>query len=180
MLETLKTKYAGVPVWVWALMGVAGLALFLQRRKAKSATQKTATNAAAAQTSTDLTSASALANMFTTAGLMPYSGGNTYVNTSTPAPVQPEETVTVNVGKDQTVGELVKELRANGYPGFNWSDFWALNPNIVNDYGLTINSALHDWQFTHWWTPVTVYKPGTKMGLPISGDNPNPTPIPSA
>ena len=167
LMETLKAKYAGVPVWVWALLGVAGLALILQRRK-KAATQKTATTAAGAQTSTDLNTASALANMFTTAGLMPYSGGNTYVNTTASAPVAPEETVTVNVGKGQTVAELVKELRANGYPGFTWADFWALNPDIVNQYKLNWTGPGKDWQFTSWSTPVTVYRPGTKMGLPVS------------
>lgn len=165
LMTTLKQKYAGVPVWVWALLGVAFLAIILQRKKTM--TQKTATKAAGAQTSTDLTTASALANMFTAAQPMPYMGGNTYVNTTAAAPVKPEETVTVNVGKGQTVNELIKQLRENGYPGFNWADFWALNPGITDQYKLAWQPN-KDWQFTSWSTPVTVYKPGTKMGLPIS------------
>ena len=164
LMSTLKTKYAGVPVWVWTLLGVAGLAILLQRKKA---TQKSATTAAGAQTSTDLGTADQLKNMFTTAGLMPYSGGNTYVNTTATAPTTPEETVTVNVGKNQTVGELVKELKSNGYPGFNWADFWALNPGIADSAKLEWQPN-KDWKFTQFSTPVTVYKPGTKMGLPVS------------
>lgn len=167
IMDTLKQKYGGVPIWLWTLLGIAALAIFLQRRKSKS-TQKSATTAAGARTSTDLTSASQVANLLTTAGLMPYSGGNTYVNTTAPAPVTPEQTVTVNVGKGQTVGELVKELRSNGYPGFTWADFWALNPDVVDKYKLSWTGPGKDWQFTGWSTPVTVYRPGTKMGLPVS------------
>jgi hypothetical protein len=153
---------------ILALVGVIGLALWLQRRNRLHPTQKKSTDSAADQTNSDLGSASALANLFNVAGLMPYSGGNTYVNTTTPVP---EQTVTVNVGKDQTVGELVEELRNNGYPGFNWADFWSLNPGIVSSAAMEWQPN-KDWKFTQWSTPVVVYKPGTKMGLPVSGNAP--------
>lgn len=169
IMDTLKQKYAGMPLWVWTALGILGLGLWLQRRNSGKLTPDKSADNAARQTNTDLGSASALANMFNVAGLMPYSGGNTYVNTTTPVP---EQTVTVNVGKDQTVGELVDELRKNGYPGFSWADFWALNPGIDSQYAMEWQPN-HDWKFTQWSTPVTVYKPGTKMGLPVSSDAPS-------
>lgn len=75
---TLKQKIGPLPTWAWALGGTIVLALVLINRKNKNAQSK----AAADQTNSDLGSASELANLFNIAGLMPYQGGNVYVNTT--------------------------------------------------------------------------------------------------
>lgn len=80
---TLKGKLGPLPVYVWAGLGTIALALYLMRKKSKNANQ---TNAAADQTNSDLGSAAELANMFEVAGLMPYQGGNVYVNTTVSGP----------------------------------------------------------------------------------------------
>lgn len=74
----LTGKYAGVPGWVWFALGTGGLALFLTKKK-KSAPSTSSGNA------TDLGSASELANLFQVAGLMPYQGGDVYINQTFPA-----------------------------------------------------------------------------------------------
>lgn len=77
--DTLKSKLGPLPVWAWTLLGSIALALFLIRQKSKSASTK----AAADQTNSNLGSAAELANMFEVAGLMPYQGGDVYINTTT-------------------------------------------------------------------------------------------------
>lgn len=76
--KTLKSKAGPLPVWGWALFGTIALALVLIRRKNKQGQTK----AAADQTNTDIGSAAELANMFNIAGLMPYQGGDVYINTT--------------------------------------------------------------------------------------------------
>jgi LysM repeat protein len=76
-LGTLKSKAGPFPIWVWAAFFTALVAIVMLRRKNKSTTE-----AAADQTNSDLGSAAELANMFTVAGLMPYQGGDVYVNTT--------------------------------------------------------------------------------------------------
>lgn len=78
--ETLKSKLGPLPVWVWTLLGTITLALFLISKKNKGDTSQ----AAADQTNSDLGSAAELANMFEVAGLMPYQGGDVYINTTQP------------------------------------------------------------------------------------------------
>lgn len=85
-VSTLKSKLGPLPVWAWAGLGTALLAIVLIRRKAKADSQ----SAAADQTNSNLGSASELANMFAIAGLMPYQGGDIYVNTTNTSP--PPET----------------------------------------------------------------------------------------
>lgn len=80
-LATLKQKAGPFPIYVWALFGTAALALWLIHNKNKAASSDS-TSAAADQTNSDLGSASELANMFEVAGLMPYQGGDVYVNTT--------------------------------------------------------------------------------------------------
>jgi hypothetical protein len=75
---TLKAKAGPLPIWAWAGLGTILLALVLMRKKSKSGQ----TQAAADQTNADLGSAAQLANAFTVAGLMPYQGGDVYVNTT--------------------------------------------------------------------------------------------------
>jgi LysM repeat protein len=84
-MDTLKGKLGPLPTWVWALLFTAGLAVFLIHRKSKAAASDTST-AASGQTNSDLGSASELANMFEVAGLMPYQGGDVYVNTTVSNP----------------------------------------------------------------------------------------------
>jgi hypothetical protein len=92
--ETLKEKRGGLPTWAWALVFVAILALYLKHKKSTgSAATQASTNAAAQQSASDLGSAANLANLFNVAGLMPYQGGDTFVNTTQtvtpPAPPTP-------------------------------------------------------------------------------------------
>lgn len=90
--ETLKSKLGPLPVWVWTLLGTIALALVLINRKNK---ESDTSKAAADQTNSDLGSAAELANMFTVAGLMPYQGGDVYINTTTeqnPPPSKPKPT----------------------------------------------------------------------------------------
>lgn len=72
---TLKQKFYGVPVYVWALGGIMGLALYLKRKKSTNSSDQ----AAADQTNSNLGSAGQLSNQFWVAGLMPYQGGDVYV-----------------------------------------------------------------------------------------------------
>lgn len=78
-MATLKTKAGPLPIWAWAGLGTILLALVLMRKKSKSGDTS---KAAADQTNADLGSAAQLANMFTVAGLMPYQGGDVYINTT--------------------------------------------------------------------------------------------------
>lgn len=82
ILGTLKGKLGPLPVYVWAGLGTIALALYLMRKKSKA----NQTSAAADQTNSQLGSAAQLANMFTVAGLMPYQGGNVYINTTDESP----------------------------------------------------------------------------------------------
>lgn len=81
--STFKQKAGPLPVWAWAGLGTIALALYLMRKKSQTANS---TTAAANQTSTNLGSAAELANMFEVAGLMPYQGGNVYINETNGAP----------------------------------------------------------------------------------------------
>lgn len=79
--STLKQKAGPLPVWAWAAIGTVLLAAFMIFRKSKSSST-TNDQAAADQTNSNLGSAAELANMFEVAGLMPYQGGDVYVNTT--------------------------------------------------------------------------------------------------
>lgn len=79
--ETLTEKRGPLPTWVWALLGTGLLAVYLiHRKKAAGANPATAAQQAQTNAATNLNSAAELANMFQVAGLMPYQGGNVYVN----------------------------------------------------------------------------------------------------
>jgi Tfp pilus assembly protein FimV len=81
-LDALNKKTGPLPLWAWGAGAalVAGWYFIRQKNAAGNSTQ-----AAADQTNTNLGSASELANLFEVAGLMPYQGGNTYVNVTEPA-----------------------------------------------------------------------------------------------
>lgn len=84
--SSLKAKLGPLPVWAWAGIGTIILAVFLMRKNAKANAQ---TQAAADQTNSNLGSAAELVNMFEVAGLMPYQGGDVYVNTTVTSPSTP-------------------------------------------------------------------------------------------
>ena len=77
IMDTLNQKTGPFPLWVWGVGGALGAGYYFLRQKNSSSNS---TQAAADQTNTDLGSASELANLFEVAGLMPYQGGDTYVN----------------------------------------------------------------------------------------------------
>jgi hypothetical protein len=91
--STLKGKLGPLPIYVWALLGTAALALFLINRKNKAAASGS-DQAAADQSNSDLGSAAELANFFNVAGLMPYQGGDVYVNTTQTNNPPPDNTTT--------------------------------------------------------------------------------------
>lgn len=79
----LMEKYGGLPVLAWAAVSTGGLAVYLIHKKNATANSgQAATSAAAQQANSNLGSASQLANFFEVAGLMPYQGGDVYVNTT--------------------------------------------------------------------------------------------------
>lgn len=102
-MTTLKAKFGPLPIWAWAGLGTVLLALFLMHRKAKASTSDT-TSAAADQANSNLGSAAELANMFEIAGLMPYQGGDVYVNTTTTTAPPPATTTPTPVGGGSTTG----------------------------------------------------------------------------
>ena len=137
-MSTLKQKMGPMPVWVWALLGTAALALVLIRKK--STTNADTTGAAADQTNSNLSSASELANLFNVAGLMPYQGGDVYVNTTStaaspptkttgpvtvPMPKAPAPVATYTVKKGDTMATIAKKYgvtsttlwKYNTFPG---------------------------------------------------------------
>jgi hypothetical protein len=131
---TLSRKLGPMPVWMWFGIGVAVLAWYLIRKKSSSTSTSSTTSATSG---TDLTSAQAVANQFATAGLMPYQGGDVYINNTTgneppeitpPGPVPPPPgTVTSHpvsgspgiqpptVGKDVQVAEFWKNPKKQSW-----------------------------------------------------------------
>lgn len=109
VMDALNQKYGPAPLWVWGLgTAVIGGAYLIHRKNKAASAQQSSTQAAADQTNTNLGSASELANMFEVAGLMPYQGGDTYVNVSGPA------------GGNMTG----KPIKPGGPPG----PWWPVNP----------------------------------------------------
>jgi hypothetical protein len=151
----LTKKYGGVPVWVIVLVLAIGGGYLWYRHKQSSGSN---TSAAASQTNSDLGSASQLANAFTTAGVMPYQGGDTYINSVGNGSIGgPPEPQTIAVSKGQDAGALINQIRAKMDPNFSWADFWALNPGIAK--------MMHQNPKTKVWTfnnsgIVTISKPG--------------------
>lgn len=109
IFDTLKQKAGPLPIWAWAGLGTVALAVYLIRKKSKTA-QQTADQTAADQTNSNLGSAAELANQFEVAGLMPYQGGSVYVNTTSTAPNPPtgNPSTTPPVGKDIATSRFYK------------------------------------------------------------------------
>lgn len=188
----LTDKHLGVPGYIWFAGFVLVAYLYLKHRKAQAAAAGTATSQGLpiGASSTDINSASQLANTLFAAGVMPYQGGDVFVNgsatqnPSTPTPLYNTTTQVVDVTRGESVGQLVTDMQKYD-PGFSWADFWALNPNIVSQGGLTHGSD-GDWTFTAEATPVIVTKPGlisnpytTRTSGAINGVSSN-TPIQNA
>lgn len=176
--DVFKKPILGVPTYIWFGVGVIALALFLKHKKATSPATS-ATGLPVGANATDINSASQLANSFFAAGVMPYQGGDVFVNgTSTPAtpdkPAYNTATQVVDVTRGETVGQLVSDMQKYN-PGFSWADFWALNPDVVSRGGLSWNTN-GDWTFTAEATPVLISRPGlvanpytTRTGGSING-----------
>lgn len=81
IMSMFTSKWKGIPVWVFFVLGVGALALYINKRKKNGNTK-----AAANQSATDLGSASALANLFQEAWPMSYMGGDVYINNTNAGP----------------------------------------------------------------------------------------------
>lgn len=127
LMSTFKQKLGPMPLGMWiAMLAVIGGYLWYRHN------QKSSTAAAAAQTNSNLGSASQLANSFDTSGTMPYSGGDTYINSvgqgNIGGPATPQ---TINIAAGQDIGQIVNQIRATLNPNFSWTDLWALNPHLA-------------------------------------------------
>lgn len=174
-MDTLTEKHAGMPTWAWAALLTLGFGLFLRHKKATANPSTAATTAAAANTSTDLGSASEVANLFNTAGLMPYQGGATYVNTTQtipnpPAPVAGKPITatptSISIGAGNTLQQAITAgQKAN--PAFSWASVWSLNPNIAQY--LRYNGKPGDYTVLKPFT-LNIGKAGTALpSLPAVG-----------
>lgn len=103
VMDTINQKYGPLPLWAWGL--VTSLIAFwymVHKQNAANAANQSSTQSAADQTNTDLGSASEMANLFEVAGLMPYQGGDTYINVSQPAGTSTGTTTTTGTGTTTT------------------------------------------------------------------------------
>jgi nucleoid-associated protein YgaU len=87
VMDTLNEKTGPLPLWGWGVGAalLAGYVIIKRKNASSSAANQNTTQAAANQTNSNLGSASQLANLFEVAGLMPYQGGDTYVNVTAPS-----------------------------------------------------------------------------------------------
>jgi hypothetical protein len=170
--NTLKTKFGPLPVWAWTLLGTIALALWLIRQKSKNAST---TQAAADQTNSDLGSAAELANMFEVAGLMPYQGGDVYVNTTQTTSPPPKVTLPsptknkVPVGKDIETARFYKVTKDT-----DWNTLakqlgvFGGNGQALYQYNLIPNKHTAATRKGFMRTPKTVSK-GNLIAVPMSG-----------
>lgn len=125
LMDTFKQKVGPLPLGVWiAALAVIGGFLWYRHKQAASATQ-----AAADQTNSNLGSASQLANSFGVAGTMPYSGGDTYINSVGTGNIGgPPAPQTTNIAYGMDLYDIIKQIRVKYNPSFSFADFWQLNP----------------------------------------------------
>src|ERR1700735_2118979 len=105
VMSTINQKYGPLPLWAWGL--VTSLIAFwymVHKQNTANAANQNSTQSAADQTNTDLGSASEMANLFEVAGLMPYQGGDTYVNITQPAGTSTGTTTTTTGTGTTTTG----------------------------------------------------------------------------
>jgi hypothetical protein len=166
---TLKQKMGPLPVWVWAALGTVALALYLMQKKSKSNSDQT--NAAADQANSDLGSASELANMFEVAGLMPYQGGNVYVNTTTGSPTHTPGTPTPapKVGKDIQTSHFYKTTRVTNWDALaKQLGVFGGSGQALLEYNLLPNKHTARTIADFKKTPKTI-KAGEQIAVPLSG-----------
>jgi hypothetical protein len=103
VMDEVNKKYGPIPLWGYGV-GAALIAgyIIIKRKNAAASDNQDSTQAAADQTNSNLGSASELANMFEVAGLMPYQGGDTYVNVSVPSGGTGTSTTTTSSGGTST------------------------------------------------------------------------------
>ena len=144
-------KIGPMPVWAWmaAILGIAVVYSSYNRNKKK--TTQTPGGTAATSTQTAAQTPPFVIQNFPNQPNVP--AASTGANPQVPSVPQ-----MVSVGHNQTVQNLVDWARANGYPNFSWSDFWALN-RANNIQGLK-QLPNGDWQFTGYGTAVTLASPG--------------------
>lgn len=91
LLKSFTAEWYGIPVWILWALGVGGLAIYWRRRKSAQLQAQSSQSGGAGTSgsgtttgglATNLASMGALGNLFAVAGLMPYSGGDTYNNTT--------------------------------------------------------------------------------------------------
>ncbi len=166
---TLKQKAGPLPVWGWALIFTGLLAMFLMRRKQQNQEQ---TNAAADQTNSDLGSAAELANLFNVAGLMPYQGGDIYVNTTnTPTQTPPPSNVTTTPkpGTDIQTAYFYKTTKVT-----DWNTLakqlgvFGGNGQALYQYNLIPNKHTAGTLADFKKTPKTIKK-GELIAVPLTG-----------
>lgn len=152
-------KLMGIPVWVLmaAVLGVLLAVTSLRSNKAKTTgTGSTASTAgtAALGTMASQTPPFVIQN-YPNSPNVPAAAPSTTGGQLPPTPASPTGPQVISVGHNRSVTDIVNWAKANGFPNFSYSDFWALNPNIT---GLQIING--DWALTGWGTPVTLAKPG--------------------
>lgn len=176
LMDTFKSKFLGMPVGLWMILGVAIGGYLWYRHKQTSAS----TAAAAAATNSNLGSAGALADTFATSGQMPYSGGDVFLNAVGTGnmgnpPTTAPQTQTFNATPNETVLDLLSKVRKSINPNFSWADFWQLNPGIAKS--LSFKNGVY--KFSR-YTTVVVSKPGVTDLIPktpatpikLTGGNP--------
>jgi hypothetical protein len=169
-------KIGPLPVWAWmaVILGLA-VAYSSYRKNRQAASGTNATGATTAGTQTAAQTPPFVIQNFPNQPNMPAAGNgaNPQVGAGKPQ--------VISVGHNQPVQNVINWARANGYPNYSWSDFWALNPTLPG-----LKSVNNQWILSGYGTPVTLSKPGfTSTGnagpsADYTGANnfPNPAPNP--
>lgn len=120
VMDTLNEKTGPLPLWGWGVGAalLAGYVIIRRKNAAASTANQNTTQAAADQTNTNLGSASELANLFEVAGLMPYQGGDTYVNVTAPSSSSSSSSSSGGSGSGSG-GGTVNKPGGGAYPGGN-------------------------------------------------------------
>lgn len=146
LMTTFKQKLGPLPLGAWiGIIAVIGGYMWYRHKQATAST-----SAAADQSNSNLGTAGSFP--LNTAGTMPYSGGDTYINSVGSGTIGgPATAKTVNVGAGTDGETFVNSIRAKINPNFTWADFWALNPGIAAS--MKLDPKKKTWTFTK---PVTV------------------------
>lgn len=118
----LTRRFYGIPVYVFAVIGVLGLAWYFKRKAAKTPETKT-------DQLGDVTT-----QTFPQGGMMPWTAdifvNNTFPNGPTPTPnPEPVNQKTIKVLAGQSIVDTIMMLQAMG-KDITWDKFIALNPDV--------------------------------------------------